>query len=58
MTPGVLGAKFAFGLLLSVVHPLENIFVNFRNKFEMTLTIFSGPWGKMIHEKILKQKIS
>jgi hypothetical protein len=27
-------------------------------KIEMTLTLFSGAWGKMIHEKNLKQKIS
>ncbi len=26
-------------------------------KFEMTLVLFSGAWGKMIHEKNLKQKI-
>jgi hypothetical protein len=28
------------------------------NKFEMTLMLFSGAWGKMIHFKNLKQKIS
>jgi hypothetical protein len=27
-------------------------------KFEMTLLLFSGAWGKVIHEKNLKQKIS
>jgi hypothetical protein len=27
-------------------------------KFEMTLMLFSGAWGKMIHENSLKQKIS
>ncbi len=32
----------------------QRIFV----KFEMTLVLFSGAWGKMIHEKNLKQKIS
>jgi hypothetical protein len=31
---------------------------NFSKKFEMTLVLFSGAWGKMIHEKNLKQKIS
>jgi hypothetical protein len=58
MTPVVLGAKFATSLLLSVVHPLANMYVNFRKKFEMTLMLFSGAWGNMIHEKNLKQKIS
>jgi hypothetical protein len=24
---------------------------NFRKKFEMNLILFSGAWGKMIHEK-------
>jgi hypothetical protein len=30
----------------------------FSKKFEMTLVLFSGAWGKTIHEKKLKQKIS
>ncbi len=30
----------------------------FPKKFEMTLMLFSGAWGKAIHEKNLKQKIS
>ncbi len=30
--------------------------LKFSNKFEMTLMLFSGSWGKMIHEKNLKQK--
>jgi hypothetical protein len=29
----------------------------FSKKFETTLMLFSGAWGKMIHEKNLKQKI-
>ncbi len=37
---------------------LANIFVNFSKKFEMTLMLFSGAWGKVIHEKNLKHKIS
>ncbi len=28
----------------------------FFKKLEMTLMLFSGAWGKMIHEKNLKQK--
>jgi len=30
----------------------------FSKKFEMILTLLSGAWGKLIHEKNLKQKIS
>ncbi len=30
----------------------------FSKKFEMTLMLFLGAWGKVIHEKNLKQKIS
>jgi hypothetical protein len=30
----------------------------FSKKCEMTLMLFSGPCGKMIHENYLKQKIS
>ncbi len=30
----------------------------FSKKFEMTLMLFSGVWGKVIHEKNLKQNIS
>ncbi len=33
-------------------------FREFPKKFEMTLMLFSGAWGKVIHEKNLKQKIS
>ncbi len=31
---------------------------NFMKKFEMTLMLFSGAWGKVINEKTLKQKFS
>jgi hypothetical protein len=30
----------------------------FSKKFEMILLLLSGAWGKVIHEKNLKQKIS
>jgi hypothetical protein len=30
----------------------------FSKKFEKTLMLFLGAWGKMIHEKNLKQNIS
>jgi hypothetical protein len=36
---------------------LANVSANFE-KFEMILMLFSGAWGKVIHEKNLKQKIS
>jgi hypothetical protein len=35
-----------------------NISANFQQKSEMTLMLFSGAWGKMIHDKNLKQQIS
>jgi hypothetical protein len=30
----------------------------FSKKFETALMVYSGPWGKLIHEKNQKQKIS
>jgi hypothetical protein len=45
--------------LTPVVHlDLRIYFREFSKKFKMTLMLFSGAWGKMIHEKYLKQKIS
>ncbi len=45
-------AKFVTGVLDTRGAPLiVNISANFRKKFEMTLMLFSGAWGKMIHEK-------
>jgi hypothetical protein len=36
-----------------------NIIANFREKkFETTLMEYSGAWGKLIHQKTLKLKIS
>jgi hypothetical protein len=50
------GGKFAAGVLDTGGAPLlANISAK---KFEMTLTLFSGAWGKVIHEINLKQKIS
>ncbi len=34
-----------------------NISANFRKKFETALMVYSGAWGKMIHEKHQKLKI-
>ncbi len=53
------GGKFATGVVDTGGVPwLVNISANFRKKFEMTLVLFSGAWGTVIHEKNLKQKIS
>ena len=35
-----------------------NISTNFRKKFETTLMVYSRAWGKLIHEKNQKSKIS
>ncbi len=52
------GGKFATGVVDTGGAPwLANISANFR-KFKMILMLFSGAWGKVIHEKNLKQKIS
>ncbi len=42
--------------LTPVVHLHLRISLGIFKKFEMTLMLFSGAWGKMIHEKNLKQK--
>ncbi len=42
--------------LTPVVH--LDYFREFSKKFEMILMLLSGAWGKVIHEKNLKQKIS
>ncbi len=39
-------------------HSFENIFVNFRKKFETALREYSLGQGTLIHEKNLKSKIS
>jgi hypothetical protein len=44
------GGKFATGV--------NEYIPEFSKKIAMTLMIFSGAWGKVIHEKDLKQKIS
>ncbi len=47
--------KFATG----VVYTLTCEYIcEFSKKFEMILMLLSGAWGKVIHEKNLKQKIS
>jgi hypothetical protein len=44
--------------LIPVVHLDLRISPRILKKFEMTLVLFSGAWGKIIHEKNLEQKIS
>jgi hypothetical protein len=56
--------KFAAGVvdtggnLTPVVHLDLRISSRIFKKFEMILMLLSGAWGKVIHEKNLKQKIS
>jgi hypothetical protein len=50
--------NYIFPLLIPVVHLDLRISPQIFNKFEITLVLFSGASGKMIHEKNLKQKIS
>jgi hypothetical protein len=50
-------AKFTASVIDTGGAPsLVNVSTYFRKKFEMTLVLFSVAWGKMIHEKKLKQK--
>ncbi len=67
MTQGELVAKFAAGVIdtsgkfaTSVVDtggaPWLEYLREFSKKFEMILILLSGAWGKVIHEKNLKQK--
>jgi hypothetical protein len=44
--------------LTPVVHLDLRMSPRIFEKFEMTLVLFSGAWGKVIHEKNPKQKIS
>ena len=57
-TQGELVAKFATGVIATGgKSPVANL-REFSKKFEMILMLLSGAWGKVIHEKNLKQKIS
>jgi hypothetical protein len=70
-TQGELLAKFAAGVVDTGgnLPPVANFrhrwcaltcenLREFLKKFEMILMLISGAWGKVIHEKNLKQKIS
>ncbi len=51
------GGKFVTRVIDTVGAPsLANISADFWKKLEITLMLFSGAWGKTIHEKNLKQK--
>ncbi len=51
------GGKFAAGVVDTGTLNCEYL-REFSKKFEMILMLFSEAWGKVIHEKNLKQKIS
>jgi hypothetical protein len=63
-TQAELVAKFAAGVVDTggnfARHQWKNCeyLLEFSKKFEMPLQLYSGAWGKVIHEKNLKQKIS
>jgi hypothetical protein len=51
------GSNFATGVIDTGGAPwLANISANGKKKFVMTLTLFSGAWGKVIHEKTCSKK--
>ncbi len=57
--PAITVAKFAACVDdIGGAPSLTNISPNFQKKIEMTLLLFSETWGKMIHEKNLKQRSS
>ncbi len=53
------GGKFATGVVDTGGQPwAANISANFRKKFETAQMVYLGAWGKLLHEKNHKQKIS
>jgi hypothetical protein len=52
------GGNFAAGSLIPVVNLDLRISTRISRKFETVLMVYSGAWGKLIHEKNQKQKIS
>jgi hypothetical protein len=58
-TPVVQVAKFATGVIdTGGASWLAKNLREFSLKLEMTLILFSGAWGKVIHEKSVQQEIS
>ncbi len=52
------GGKFATRVIDTGGAPsLANLSTNFFEKFEITLILFPGAWGKVIHEKNLNQNL-
>jgi hypothetical protein len=57
-TQGELVAKFATGVVDTGGATLTCEYLReFSKKLKIILTLLSGAWGKVIHEKNLKQKI-
>jgi hypothetical protein len=60
------GGKFTAGVVDTAdnfatggkFHTGRTLTCEFSKKFKMTLMLFSGAWGKVIHGKNLKQKVS
>jgi hypothetical protein len=52
------GGKFATGVNNSDGKFAAGVNANFRKKFETALMVYSGAWGKLIHEKNQESKIS
>jgi hypothetical protein len=52
------GGKFATSVIdTGGARSLANLSMNFFEKFEITLILFPGAWGKVIHEKNLNQNL-
>ncbi len=51
-------AKFAAGVVDTVDTLSCEYLREFSKKFETALMVYSGAWGKLIHERNQKQKIS
>ncbi len=52
------GGKFATGVVYMGGQPWAANISEFSKKFETALMVYSGTWGKLIHEKNQKQKNS
>jgi hypothetical protein len=59
-TAGVIdsGDKFAIGVNDTGAKFLPPVSTTFMKKFETALMVYSEAWGKLIHKKNLKSKIS
>jgi hypothetical protein len=57
LIPVAICHQYHINISITVVHLDWQYLRKFRKKFEMTLMLFLGAWGKMIHETNKKQKI-